>query len=249
MKAKATNTLIVAALVISTGSLVLSLQNAKESSSEYPDIERIETLERELAYLKGRIYRGVDFDSEEFRQDVVRPQLRSLNFEYTRNEQAASVERSVDEMRWTMTVRGLMPPTAEHIHRSKHIIFDDQVDIKEKLVALRILQQANARSDKVVNKMIEEYHQTRDDDMKVEILSHLDDVNTPELVHVLLEASAKSPDSRIREEAIDSLSGYLPDPDLMDWLAHVEANDSEKRVRNEASRLIKKYGAKSESNN
>jgi hypothetical protein len=53
--------------------------------------------------------------------------------------------------------------------------------------------------------------------------------------------SSTSENARVREEAIDSLSGYLPDPDLKDWLEVVSKDDPNKRVQREANRLLEKY--------
>ncbi len=243
MSAKTTNVLLALAIATSVGSLAVSLFPEKTSHYDEAKAERIEALERELAHLKGRIYRETNLEDLELEEASDESLVLYLNPDYEGSSHAASVERDVDDMRWTMTLRGLMPPTEGHIMRSKEIIFSGQKEVKEKLAALRILRSAKERSDDVVLKMIDEFHKTSDEDMKAEILNHLDDVKTPELVQVLLEASSQSRSARVRREAVDSLSGFLPDPDLMDWLSYVETNDTEKRVRKEATRLIKKFGS------
>jgi hypothetical protein len=66
-------------------------------------------------------------------------------------------------------------------------------------------------------------------------------MDTPELAPALLEASSSSPNARVRKEAIDALSGFLPDPELFKWLKQVASSDPDKDVKREAERLLKKH--------
>ena len=140
-----------------------------------------------------------------------------------------------------MTVKGLMNPNAEHIEKAHHYIFDDDTSVKRKLVAMRILKTCSKRSDEVARKMIDVYYETSDFELQAEIFNVLDDMDTPELAQAILEASSSSPSPRVRKEAVDALSGFLPNPELLEWLQQVSTTDKDKDVRREADRLIKKH--------
>lgn len=148
---------------------------------------------------------------------------------------------TVDDMRWIMTQRGLMPPTPEHLQRARALIFDDAAPLADRLTSLRILRTGEALSDDVVRKMVDVYRGSDDQRTQFEIIRRLDDVRTPEFADVLLEASATSDNARLRRAAIDSLSGYLPDPDLKLWLETVAQADANRSVRDEATRLLRRH--------
>lgn len=243
MTDKTTRILSISALSCSLVAISLYAFQSSPENSEIEYADRIEELEQEISYLRSGGFEGREEPSEGDPSNL-EPQIAfSREPEYA-VARARSVDRDVDEMRWTMTVRGFMPATSEHIKRSEETIFDKNGDIKPKLVALRVLKRSDQLSDDVVREMISVFNGTDSHRMQEEILDHLDDVTTPELAPTLLRASAESPSSRVRREAIDAMSGFLPDPDLEDWLRHVQKNDSEKRVRSEAGRLLKKFGQK-----
>jgi len=148
---------------------------------------------------------------------------------------------SMAEIRWTMTQRGMMPATEEHILKSRALIFDPQTDIRTKLTGLRVLRTSDQLTDDDVRQMVHVFDQTTDPRAQVGIMRLLDDVRTPEFLDTLMQVSSTSENPRLREEAIDSLSGYLPDPNLKDWLEAVARDDPNSRVKREADRLLKKF--------
>lgn len=224
------------ALITSVIALVISVDWSKRDVTETTPNERIEVLEREISHLRGTVYQG---NLETAVAATPNPeQNEAAGLAASEQER---INHTVESMRWTMTVRGMMPPTNDHLEIARRQIFDDDVSVKRKLVALRVLKTCDKRSDEVARKMIETYYQTSDFNMQAEIFNQLDGMDTPELVQALLEASSTSPNARVRKEAVDALSGFLPDPDLLDWLKQVSSSDPDKDVRREAERLLKKH--------
>ena len=223
-------------MVTSIATLLFSLDWSKQDHTQTTAEERIIELEREIAHLKGTVHE---------------PDLVVNDGTVTAAEQTETVtipaseqdriNQTVEAMRWTMAVRGLMNPTHEHVERANRMIFDEKVTTKRKLVALRVLRSCQKTSDDVVKKMVEEYYKTSDFNLQAEIFNNLDGKDTPELAQAILEASSSSPNARVRKEAIDALSGFLPDPDLLDWLQQVSTQDADKDVRREADRLLQKH--------
>jgi uncharacterized protein (UPF0335 family) len=205
-------------------------------SAQTTSNERIEELEREIAHLKGTVYSVNQNDS-----GISTPLVEQTEITNISASDQEKLNHTVEAMRWTMTVRGIMQPTKEHLAKANDMIFDEATSAKRKLVALRILNGCNKRTDEVARKMLDVYYTTSDFDIQAEIFNLLDDMDTPELATAALEASSSSPNARVRKEAIDSLSGFLPNPELLTWLKQVAASDSDKDVKREAERLLTKF--------
>ena len=125
---------------------------------------------------------------------------------------------------------------------AKGAIFNAAAGVEDKLEALRILRSANARSDDVVKQMIQAYYSTDDPKLRADIFRQLSGVTTPELKRPLVEAvSDTTQHSEIRQEAAETLAHYLPDPDAEAWLEHLAANDTDKGVREEATRRLQRF--------
>ncbi|MDQ8200156.1 hypothetical protein QEH56_18475 [Pelagicoccus enzymogenes] len=198
-------------------------------------LERIEELERELAYLQGS---GFPARTGSYGDSNGRSEADPLYSKYHDNS-AGYLESDVEEMRWTMAVRGFMPATPDHIDRARRSIFDESLDAEPKLAALRVLRRAEGLDDDVVRATITAFHATDDPRVQEDILELLDGVTTPELAPTLLKVTAEHLNYRVRRQALDAMSGFLPDPELEDWLRYVEKNDGSRRVREEASRTLR----------
>ena len=148
---------------------------------------------------------------------------------------------TMEDIRWTMSLRGMMPPTPGHIERSRELLSDSDAGLREQLAALRLLRKSDQLTDDDVRQMVKVFNATDDERGQVEIIKQLDDVRTPEFLDTLMKVSSTSENARVRQEAIDSLSGYLPDPDLKDWLEIVAQDDPNGRVRREARRLLDRH--------
>ncbi|MDA1069122.1 MAG: HEAT repeat domain-containing protein [Verrucomicrobia bacterium] len=236
MKPVVNNLLVLAALSLSIAAFLISLDLKTEDLVQTTTGDRIEELEREIAHLKGTVFEA-DLVASEGTVSTIQ-QIELTNIDSSEQEK---INHMVESMRWTMTVRGVMQPTKEHLEKAERQIFDDSISLKRKLVALRILQVCDKRTDEIACKMVDAYYTTSDFNMQAEIFNLLDDMDTPELATALLEASSSSPNPRVRKEAIDALSGFLPDPELFIWLKRVASSDSDKDVRREAERLLKKH--------
>jgi hypothetical protein len=231
-----TNLLALAALIISIAAFLISLDWRKVDAIQATTGDRIEELEREIAHLKGTVFEADLVASEGTVSTIQHTELTNID-----SSAQEKINYMVESMRWTMTVRGVMGPTKAHLERAERQIFDDKISLKRKLVALRILQGCGKRTDEIARKMVDAYYTTSDFNMQAEIFNLLDDMDTPELAPALLEASSSSPNARVRKEAIDALSGFLPDPELFSWLKKVASSDSNKDVKREAARLLKKH--------
>ncbi|MDQ8179145.1 hypothetical protein [Pelagicoccus sp. SDUM812005] len=237
MKEGTTGLLSLSALLCSAVALAVSFYDRFEEaeSAEENHLERIEELERELAYLQGGGYhpRGSAYGSGS--------QAAETDETYSRFNDSGSgyLESDVEEMRWTMAVRGFMPATADHVDRARRSMFDEEMDAKSKLAALRILRMADGLDDDVVRATITAFHSTDDPRVQEDFLELLDGVTTPELAPTLLKVTAEHLNYRVRRQALDAMSGFLPDPELEDWLRFVEKNDGSRRVREEATRTLR----------
>jgi hypothetical protein len=148
---------------------------------------------------------------------------------------------TMEDIRWTMSLRGMMPPTPGHIERSHDLLSDSTASLPQQLAALRLLRRSDQLTDDDVRQMVKVFNATDNERAQIEIIKQLDDVRTPEFLDTLMTVSSTSENARVRQEAIDSLSGYLPDPDLKDWLEIVARDDPNSRVRREARRLLNRY--------
>lgn len=236
MKNVVTSLLAAAALVLSIAALLISIDWSTQDSGQTTSSERIVELEREIAHLKGTVYSTNLEDSP-----AASPIVEQAEFANISASEQERLNHTIEQMRWTMTVRGIMQPSKEHLVRANEMIFDDETSAKRKLVALRILNGCNKRTDEVTRKMIDVYYSSSDFNIQAEIFNLLDDMDTPELATAALEASSSSPNARVRKEAIDCLSGFLPNPELHTWLKQVAASDPDKDVKREAERLLSKF--------
>lgn len=227
--------LSITALISSLVAIGLFAYQSFTSSSQVEYAERIDELEREVDLLQGNVFPGVEGRTES--------EGSSASIQNASGDSAIA-ENDFEEMRWAMTARGFMPATQEHLERSERAIFDPNEDAASKLVAARVLRRAERLGDAEAREMIKVFHSTENYHIQASILEALDGVTTPELAPTLLKVSAESPNGRVRRQAVDTMSGFLPDPELEDWLRYVIKNDSESRVRDEARRLLERYGSK-----
>jgi hypothetical protein len=159
----------------------------------------------------------------------------------TTEARVSEISDTMENIRWTMSQRGMMLPTPEHIDRSRELLFDESAGLRERLAALRVLRTSDRLTDDDLRQMVKVFDGTEKKRAQVEVIRWLDDVRTPEFIDTLMHVSSTSENARVRQEAIDSLSGYLPDPDLKEWLEVVSQNDPNVRVKREAKRLLDHY--------
>ena len=123
------------------------------------------------------------------------------------------------------------------------MIFDPAADIIAKLEALRTLRTADARTDDVVRQMVQVYYSTTNALARADIFRQLHRTTVPELKRPLLEALGDpSLDPKIREEAAETLDGYLADPNVQAWLEYAFRNDPDPNVREQARRSLEIRG-------
>lgn len=251
MKQFTSRTLLIITFFVAATALALSIKvlGPTPASTREAELQReLDALEARIQALSGKI-EAVDED-EAIPAFASEPPVQSQPLETpvdpTTAARVAELGETMDDVRWTMTLRGMMPPTPEHIDRSRSLLFDPEAGLREQLAALRILRTSDQLTDADVRQMVKIFNQTTNERAQVEIIRRLDDVRTPEFLDTLMVVSSTSENARVREEAIDSLSGYLPDPDLKDWLEVVSKDDPNKRVQREANRLLEKFWPKAE---
>lgn len=246
MKQFTTKTLLIITFFVAATALALSIKvlGPTPVSDREAELQReLDALEQRLQDLSAKIA-AVDDESGvplSPSGEPAPPQPAEPPVDPTTAARVAEIGDTMDDVRWTMTLRGMMPPTPEHIDRSRTLLFDPNANLREQLAALRVLRTSDQLTDSDVRQMVNIFNQTTNERAQVEIIRRLDDVRTPEFLDTLMVVSSTSENARVREEAIDSLSGYLPDPDLKDWLEVVSTDDPNKRVQREASRLLREY--------
>jgi HEAT repeat protein len=119
---------------------------------------------------------------------------------------------------------------------------DPNLSASEKLAALDQLRDNGAQTPEVISHMLDFYLSNQDPGTRAEILSQFDGVTDPILKIPLLDGLANDPNARVREEAADSLSGYLDDPKVVEWLQFAASNDPDSRVREEAADVLEDAG-------
>ena len=154
--------------------------------------------------------------------------------------QVTALKGTIEEIRHGLVNNGTLPPGSNEVSTARSAIMNRESPIQDKLAALRMLRRADARTDDVVKEMALAYYSMDNDDAKADIFRQLDGVKTPELKTPLLDAVSKSTNTRVREEAAETLAAYLPDPDVKAWLEHLAANDPTQRVRREAQRSLRR---------
>ncbi|MEZ5278211.1 MAG: HEAT repeat domain-containing protein [Opitutaceae bacterium] len=251
MKQFTFRTLLIITFFVAATALTLSLRLGEPSpiSPREAELQReLDALEQRIEDLTGKLAAVREEDPlPGFVAETPHPPPPvETSVNSTTAARVAEIGETMEDVRWTMTLRGMMPPTADHIDRSRSLLFDPNADLREQLAALRILRTSDQLTDDDVRQMVKIFNQTDNEKARVEIIRRLDNVRTPEFLDTLMIASSTSDNAKVRAEAIDSLSGYLPDPDLKDWLTVVSRDDPNKKVQREANRLLEKYWPKVE---
>jgi hypothetical protein len=252
MKQFSSKTFLIITFFLAATALALSLKVFNPTTTQ----NREAVLERELKHLEQRIEQ-LSSAIEESRQKedepmvLNGPEVPAPTAEYevdsTTTERVKEIGEAMDEIRWTMSLRGMMPPTRDHLLRARSLLSDSGAGTREQLAALRLLRKTDQLTDDDVRQMVAVFNQTDDERAQIEIIRQLDEVRTPEFLDTLMTVSSTSENARVRQEAIDSLSGYLPDPDLKEWLEVVARDDPNGRVKREARRLLNRYWGQEES--
>ena len=117
---------------------------------------------------------------------------------------------------------------------------------EEKLQALRGLRgrQDGAGQDAriaIVPEMLELARTTEDPMVRADVWRQMSGCTDPALRYPLLESAANDATSRVREEAVEALADFLPDPEVEAQLQHIMANDPDRGVRREAETLLERW--------
>jgi len=246
MKQFSSKTFLIITFFVAATALALSLKvfNPATTQNREAALEReLEDLEKRIDQLSSAIEDSGQDGNEPMAPDE--PDFQTPPAEYgddsSTTERVKEIGETMEDIRWTMSLRGMMPPTQDHIIRARSLLSNSGAGLREQLAALRLLRRSDQLTDDDVRQMVAVFNQTDDERAQIEIIKQLDEVRTPEFLDTLMNVSSTSENARVRQEAIDSLSGYLPDPDLKEWLEVVAQDDPNKRVKREAQRLLDRY--------
>jgi hypothetical protein len=252
MKQFSSKTFLIITFFLAATALALSLKvfNPITTHNREAGLEReLEDLEQRIEQLSSALesLHQAETDPAIPSEPIPRTPLVAQEIDSSAETRVREIGDTMEDIRWTMSLRGMMPPTSEHIERSRRLLSDSEASLSEQLAALRLLRKSDQLTDDDVRQMIKVFNAMDDERSQIGIIKQLDDVRTPEFLDTLMRVSSTSENARVRQEAIDSLSGYLPDPDLKDWLEIVAQDDPNSRVRREARRLLDRYWGSEES--
>jgi hypothetical protein len=184
MKQFTSKTLLIITFFVAATALVLSLKvlGPTPVSDRETELQReLDALEERIQALSGKIEAVDDEDAiPEFASEPpVWSQPLETTVDTTTAARVAELGDTMDDVRWTMTLRGMMPPTPEHIDRSRSLLFNPKADLREQLAALRILRTSDQLTDEDVRQMVKIFNQTTNERAQMEIIRRLDDVRTP----------------------------------------------------------------------
>ena len=117
---------------------------------------------------------------------------------------------------------------------------------EEKLQALRGLRGRTDAAGQdariaIVPEMLELARTTQDPVVKADVWRQMSGCTDPALRYPLLESAANDTGNKVREEAIETLSDFLPDPEVEAQLRHIMENDPDRGVRREAEKSLERW--------
>lgn len=110
---------------------------------------------------------------------------------------------------------------------------DAQASLGERLMALRVLQRANADTSAATAALAQFALDTTDSAARRELFRAFDRLDDP-AVKLPLVYGLQDPNPLVREEAVDALAAFRSDPAVEQWLHYVSQNDADPEVRREA---------------
>jgi len=118
---------------------------------------------------------------------------------------------------------------------------------KEKLEALKYLrgnqdELGDARNRDVVLSMIDLIETSKDASTREDVYRQLSGVTEPALRKPLINSLTNDQDAGVREEAAETLEGYLPDPDALAALRYSAQYDASDDVRKQAQKVLSSAG-------
>lgn len=122
----------------------------------------------------------------------------------------------------------------------------DGESVEKKLSALRALRGTrdedgnDGRSHDVVLSMIDIVRTSEDASVRADVYRQLSGVTDPSLLDSLFYSLANDTHFKVREEAAETLSDYLPDPEVERALEQAAENDENEKVRQEAYKSLRK---------
>ncbi len=153
-----------------------------------------------------------------------------------RAQDALAHDVRAQAIRALLASRSVSPDEIPELQRTA---IDASAPVADRMHALRRLRgTSDGRSREVVIALAELARTTDDSDVRADIFRQLDGVAFMELRQPLLDALQSDADRKVREEAAETLEGYLDDPSVRAALELAAENDANRDVREQAAETL-----------
>ncbi|HEX7861645.1 MAG TPA: HEAT repeat domain-containing protein [Verrucomicrobiae bacterium] len=159
------------------------------------------------------------------------PAIESKLWEMAINDPNANVRNRARDA----VTRGA-PVTPERVQRLAQTTRDPNAAIDDRLLSFRALRIAKAHTPEMVTELAALAESTTDPVDKAKLLASFNGLTEPALMLPLVTA-LQNDNPAVRRSAADSLGSYS-DPRVVQWLEHVVKNDTDEKVRAEATRAL-----------
>jgi HEAT repeat protein len=119
----------------------------------------------------------------------------------------------------------------------KQRALDPNSSLDERLIAVRALRESGDGAAEAATALAQFAQTTQNPAERARVFRAFDGSTDPSM-KLPLVYGLQDPDPIVRERAADALSGYKADPAIVQWLKWVVENDTDPRVRREASQAL-----------
>jgi RNA polymerase sigma factor (sigma-70 family) len=137
------------------------------------------------------------------------------------------------------TAAGPVKAAVPDIAQARRIVLNVQAAPAERLAALSALRTADARGADVVQAMLQLVQASDDPAIRADIFRQLSGVQDANLRPQLVTSLLNDANAKVREEAAETLEGFLDDPEALAALQHAAQNDPDDDVREQAGKTIR----------
>ena len=155
----------------------------------------------------------------------------------------ANLERSMaefDRLHKIMSDRGMMPPSADKIAELQQKFFDPNASDADRLNALRMMRRGgnDNLSDDVVAHSLSLLQSSTNNNLRRELLNHLQGSANPTLKQPLMAMLDTEADQGMREQLVNSLRRFTDDPAVEKKMWDLALNEPNTRVRDQAREAV-----------
>jgi HEAT repeat protein len=129
------------------------------------------------------------------------------------------------------------PVSEARVASLQRMATDSNVDMDERLFALRALRGNEAAMPKVMSALANQAFASQDPHERARLFQAFNGFQD-ESLKVPLVYGLEDPNPVVRQRAADALSGFRNDPSVREWLTYVSQNDVDPQVRREAFQAL-----------